>query len=182
MEPLLGQVQDLRFAERGVTLRYDNWTLRISILQEGMVRIRLAEQGDFAAGRPWAAARPDESFSKVPFDIMEALDGIDLLTETLAIHVGKSGRLTIAHRDGRPILEDGVFGGPYRSDDGWLGWQTSVKPESHFYGFGDRTGLLDKGGRRYTCWSTDPYLRQGPGTDEMYKAVPFLLSVNKRSQ
>jgi len=52
----------------------------------------------------------------------------------------------------------------------WVGMKTGagcykvLEPHTHFYGFGERTGSLDKGGTAMTLWNTDdcPYT---PGTD-----------------
>ncbi len=48
--------------------------------------------------------------------------------------------------------------------------------ERRYYGLGERTGWLDRRGRRYTTWASDisPML---PSTDALYQAIPFLLEV-----
>lgn len=44
-----------------------------------------------------------------------------------------------------------------------------------YYGLGERTGFLDKKGRRWTNWATDdPH--HHPDTDPLYQAHPFLLA------
>jgi alpha-glucosidase len=54
--------------------------------------------------------------------------------------------------NGRAILEDGQAGGPgWDAADGSADWIKDMPPDEHYYGFGERTGLLDKRGRRYTC-------------------------------
>ena len=50
----------------------------------------------------------------------------------------------------------------------------------HFFGFGERTGSLDKRGSRISLWNTDP---PGPHTDKtwaMYTSIPFFLSVREQ--
>jgi alpha-glucosidase len=48
-----------------------------------------------------------------------------------------------------------------------------------YYGFGERTGVLEKRGRRYTCWTTDEWRHQGPTTDSLYIAIPFFLGLDE---
>jgi len=47
-----------------------------------------------------------------------------------------------------------------------------------YYGLGERTGLLDKRGHRYTCWTTDRFEDHGPRTDSMYAPVPFVFALD----
>ena len=45
----------------------------------------------------------------------------------------------------------------------------------HFFGFGERTGPLDKLGRQLINWATDPAHGHGPGTDPLYQAIPVFM-------
>jgi alpha-glucosidase len=56
-----------------------------------------------------------------------------------------------------------------------VGWK-QIEPEEHFYGFGERTGFLDKRSEVKTNWTTDA-LDYGALTDEMYQAIPFFIAL-----
>jgi alpha-glucosidase len=64
-----------------------------------------------------------------------------------------------------------------------MGWRTGavagwkkIATDEHFYGFGERTGLLDKLSYRLTNWTADA-LDYGSLTDEMYQAIPFFIAL-----
>lgn len=43
-----------------------------------------------------------------------------------------------------------------------------------FFGLGEKTGFLDKRGRRYIMWNTDDPLHT-PDKDPLYKSIPFMI-------
>jgi alpha-glucosidase len=47
--------------------------------------------------------------------------------------------------------------------------------QSHFYGFGEKTGFLDKNGERYEMWNSDVYEPHVQDTDALYQSIPFLI-------
>ncbi len=50
------------------------------------------------------------------------------------------------------------------------------RPERRYFGLGERTGFLDKKGKRYTHWNTDDTDHE-EGTDNLYQSQPFLMAV-----
>ncbi len=67
-----------------------------------------------------------------------------------------------------PVTEGLPLGGGYEL---WL----EERPERRYFGLGERTGFLDKKGRRYTHWNTDDVDHE-EGTDNLYQSQPFLLA------
>ncbi|MBF2052400.1 MAG: alpha-glucosidase [Candidatus Sericytochromatia bacterium] len=76
-----------------------------------------------------------------------------------------------AHQfEGHPVREqlDGLsLGAGLRLD-------LLLEPEDRFYGLGERTGFLNKRGRRWHNWTTDEFFH-GPKTDPLYQAHPFVI-------
>ena len=56
-----------------------------------------------------------------------------------------------------------------------------IEDGEHFFGFGERTGPLDKLGRQLINWTTDPAHGHGPGTDPLYHAIPVFHGAPARS-
>jgi alpha-glucosidase len=82
------------------------------------------------------------------------------------------------------LTEDGPEGGPSWREDGAAFWRRRMPEDEHYYGFGERTGMLDKRGYRYTCWTTDPWQTapdHGPATDSMYQAIPFFMGLRQET-
>jgi len=160
---------------------YGGPLLAITVLASDLVRIRLAPAGSFAPRRSWAVTPPDDQFISPTFTIDQVADASVLATEHLMVEVAHDGgRVRICERNGgRTVLADGPEGGPaWDAATGAAIWVKQMPPDEHYYGFGERTGLLDKRGRRSTCWTTDEYEHQGPSTDALYLAIPFFLALN----
>jgi len=49
-----------------------------------------------------------------------------------------------------------------------------LETQDSFYGLGERTGFLNKRGRRWHNWSTDEFFH-GPKTDPLYQSHPFVM-------
>ncbi|HEU5103652.1 MAG TPA: TIM-barrel domain-containing protein [Roseiflexaceae bacterium] len=168
---------------QGRTIIFDYGGARIAIapLAADLLRIRLAPRGDFAPRRSWAVTPPDEAFPQVDFTVDETEAALSLTTAQLVVLVARhGGGITIRERaEGQTVLADGPDGGPAWDPAGSAKtWARQMPEGEHYYGLGERTGLLDKRGRRYTCWTTDEYEHQGPETDALYQAIPFLLALN----
>ena len=87
------------------------------------------------------------------------------------------GGLTVSRTDGSVVFES-------IGDVRWPEIELSVRMPVgwSFYACGERTGLLERRGRRYTSWTTDRFETLAPNTDELYVAVPFLLALDERGR
>ncbi|HET8907112.1 MAG TPA: glycoside hydrolase family 31 protein [Ktedonobacterales bacterium] len=56
-------------------------------------------------------------------------------------------------------------------------WESVLAEGERVFGGGERTGPLDKRGRRLTHWTTDPLPNHGDQTDGMYQSVPFFMGL-----
>jgi alpha-glucosidase len=169
----------MRPAWDGDTLAWHTASGRLEIVfvGPGVVHVRHSTTGTFRPQRSWRAAQP-EAFEPAMTQVLEHESGIELRTSELAIRLhGEDGRLEVSSNAGRLLFQDS--GERSRSASrGPLTWSYEVPPDRRFYGFGERTGPLEKRGRRYTCWTTDEWRRQDDATDAMYVAIPFYLALD----
>jgi alpha-glucosidase len=107
------------------------------------------------------------------------------LTHDRAIRAGANGFEAVV--EARPL---GLgFRGPHQTDlaqDRFVGLgeeriviRKQIEANARIYGLGQKTGWLDKRGRRYRMRNTDVWLEHpggiGPGTDPLYASFPFLI-------
>jgi alpha-glucosidase len=131
--------------------------------------------GEFLEGRSWAVTQPDEQWSTVVFEVQEKADAIEIETEQLRI---------VVYRDSCRIECFDLAGQPFAQDaDQAMSWRTGavaawkrIETDEHFYGFGERTGLLDKLSKVQTNWTYDA-LDYDVLTDNMYQAIPFFMAL-----
>ncbi|MCZ0900391.1 alpha-glucosidase, partial [Microcoleus sp. HI-ES] len=98
----------------------------------------------------------------------------------------ETAQITISVKRDRASIECfDKSGKPFASDcDRSMGWRTAatagwkrIEADEHFYGFGQRTGFLDKLSEVKTNWTIDA-LDYNSLSDEMYQAIPFYIALN----
>jgi alpha-glucosidase len=83
-------------------------------------------------------------------------------------------RMRVAHADGRILLAGASV---TLTSAGRPLWESILVEGERIFGGGERTGPLDKRGRRLTHWTTDPLPNHGDRTDGMYQSVPILIGL-----
>jgi alpha-glucosidase len=171
----IGAVQSIQRDDRAVNFKCDNSYLAISVLAPNLIRVRLAPTGEFMPRRSWAVTLDDAEWPIVPFEVRETDAAVEIETELLRVRVQRQDcRIACFDRAGRPFAQDADMGMGWRMG-AIAGWK-HIEADEHFYGFGERTGLLDKLAERKTNWTTDA-LDYGSLTDEMYQAIPFFIAL-----
>lgn len=174
----LGRVRDV--AQSATELILDCGTPRLSLqfLGPGTVRVRLAPDGHFRPRRSWSPLLPSATATAAPAVVEQ--DAARILARTEEIQV-------VAERDPCTLSFHNREGAVFCADLEPMSWRGGPSPgvastkildaDEHFYGFGERTGGLDKRGRRLTNWTSDPLPGHGPLVDPLYMAVPVFLSL-----
>lgn len=166
----------LRFTQGGrdLELIFERAHLRVTALDERTIRLRLGPGGQFAPRRSWDVAAPDDAFAAPAVALREDDRAIRLEMGALQFVLERGGRLYFEFAGQRFGVMDDL---PSREDDGALAACLSTDPAERFYGFGERTGLLEKSGNRMLHWATDPGHMHGPDVDPLYIAIPFTLAL-----
>lgn len=171
----LGKI--LRWERKESLILYgENENLRIDVLWNKVLRFY------FSKNKEWKhlsfvvkEISPSKDFS------VEEKEEIILRTKMLRVTIDKnSGKISIYNKDGDLILSDYEDYG-YRIFKNRVYSYKEIKEERAFLGFGERTGNLNKKGKRLTNWNTDnPH--HYPNTNSLYQSHPFFLAWNpKRS-
>jgi alpha-glucosidase len=166
---------------RTLLASYGGPALAVALPEPGIAHIRFAPAGAFARRRSWSPVPPDEAFEQPPVTVATTAAGaVEISSTELTVRVAAAGRITVLDRSsGQVLLSDGSDGGPaWDPASGAASWTRRMPLDEHYFGLGERTGMLDKRGRRHTFWNTDRYEEQGPGTDELYKSIPFYLAMD----
>lgn len=178
----IGSVQAVNWSDayggkqRTVNFECTNSRLQITILAPNLLRVRLAPTGEFIPRRSWAVTVDDSEWAKVPFEVQETEATVEITTEQIRVSVQKQEcSLACFDKANRPFAEDDL--------DMRMGWRMGavagwkkIAADEHFYGFGERTGFLDKLSQVKTNWTVDS-LDYDALTDEMYQAIPFFMAL-----
>ena len=173
--PALSQPNDtpslaIRHLATGIEGHADGARIQIVALTSSIIRVRIARGDAFADVGSWAVpvAVRGESVS-----VSAAADGFR--THAIAVHL-KPGTLQVLVSDlaGRTISADSAD--PVRFDGTAFTLRKTMPITEHYFGMGDKTGVLDRRGYTFTNWNSDT-----PGytssTDPIYKSIPFFIAV-----
>ncbi len=171
----LEAVQSFQVTERGAIFYCTGSCLTVTVLAANLVRVRLSPTGEFTSRRSWAVNRDDREWDVVAIAVEEQANAIIIKTAQLTVQVSRDPcRVACFDPQGRPFAQDTDVGMGW-SASGVSAWKR-IEADEHFYGFGERTGLLDKLAERKTNWTTDA-LDYNSLTDEMYQAIPFFMAL-----
>lgn len=116
-----------------------------------------------------------EAAESMTFDLSLTEAGVMACTEALAVEITPDCLLRIRSLDGEVLLEDPPDGGFSVGDT--TSQVTRRTPLSErFYGFGEKTGALDKRGRVLSFFNTD-FPGYGTDHDPLYQSIPFFIGM-----
>ena len=189
MQPLA----DARFAGRthaGVALDLDGgWRCRVFVLADDLVRVLFVKDGVLKEPRTWMVApngrdvaweghdRLDVSRFPCPgFALREASDRVTIETRAMRASIGLLPlRIEWSFGDA-PFAADRASD-PYawHAPTGVVRHAMARDPRDRYFGLGDKTGPLDKHGRRVRTVALDALGYDGETSDPLYKHWPFLV-------
>jgi alpha-glucosidase len=171
----MGRIRQIESDPQCVHLHGEKGHLSLSILAPHLIRVRLSPTGSFLQRRSWAVTKPDIEWIMVDYTLQDGSEQIEMTTEQIRISIAKeTGKITCFDHANRPFAEDVELGMAWQQDT--IACWKKIVADEHFYGFGERTGMLDKIGQRLTNWTTDS-LDYHALTDEMYQAIPFFMAL-----
>lgn len=190
---LLKQYQSIEKTENGYLIHGDNADVKLVFLTDDVIRIRVsfdrifAEESYALVTTAWED-RLDPLFEgerqRIPaLDVPYQEDGKNLtfFTNSVKLVMKKSPlAFDLYNREGTCIYRD-LGERAYEKDHlGRLSHYSCMDREKdHFYGFGEKTGHLDKKGRRLRMSPKDAIGHDPENGDPMYKHIPFYIRINE---
>ena len=171
----VGKVDGVEKRGDGVEVTSGKAKVRITFVREGIVRVRVATNGEFPADHSWAINQAPEP------PVVNVVDGADAVTVTSGDVVAsiRKASLLIQFSDGR--------GNTVLADEptlpmAWIGERIKVWKkmplQENYYGLGDKQGPLNRRNRYFTMWNTDFFGWQ-ESDQPLYKTIPFFIGLNQ---
>ncbi len=174
-----GEVHAYSFTGTTLQLQCPRARVAISILNASSIRVQLAPDREGRAVRPWQVGCTQERELATVGCLTEGDDRLILDNGAFQVVVERHPcRISFQTAQGRLFCADGD--GLQWSDEG-VACSKRITPHERFYGFGERTGPLEKRGHRLTNWNVDaaPTVQDSHdlNVDPLYIAVPLYLSL-----
>ena len=200
----LGAFKSSARSSNEITLTYENEKIRIEFLKEDLFRLKISQAGIFEEKPSCSSAKIPSA--KIPLQTSLREGQIVLASRELKVIINKNpfniravrtnGTIVFEGFDWRNFKEE-----PYLSmNSGWL-FRMKKNPDDIFLGLGEKTGGLDKSGRKYQMWNTDilapesssdviPEAKNGdpardPSSqsfDPYYMSIPFYYKVSRKDK
>jgi alpha-glucosidase len=198
MTPSIARPPVFRLAERAgarITLASDQgWTVHVFVLEPDVIRVLHVAPDGLKGPRTWAIApgaedAPDEGrdrldasgFSHPAYSLTESDEQLAIATERLRLSVGLQGlacRWEMATPQGWVEISKDRPTQAYN-----FGWWSGGPahfivrdPAERHFGLGERSGPLDRTGRRFQLNNVDAMGYDAERSDPLYKHIPFYIT------
>jgi alpha-glucosidase len=154
--------------------------VRVAAVGDGVVRVRFTPAATTPLARSWAVTGAPAAGA--PPLLAAGADRSSVTSGSLTAVVSHSPLRLSFVSGGETIDADDALRGMAVAGAAVRVWKR-LREDEHVYGFGEKTGPLDKrgnklGGVAYAMWNSDTYA-YGDATDPLYASVPFFLVLRK---
>jgi alpha-glucosidase len=142
-------------------------SIRVTALTDSILRVRIAKTGKFGEDASWAvpAAVRHQSVQVAP-----TANGFR--TSSVELRIDPDLKLRLLDLKGRLISADTA---PARIAGREFELRKAMPLSEHYFGMGDKTGVLDRRGYTFVNWNSDTF-GYTPSTDPIYKSIPFFVT------
>ncbi|MHA1694384.1 MAG: glycoside hydrolase family 31 protein [Candidatus Helarchaeota archaeon] len=169
----IGKIESFTHNNNKFNFKSTNGLVRITILSERIFRLQATNRDDFVSDYSWVVIK--NKWDNVEISLNENEEYFEISTQYLKLKIERDPfRLTVFDTDDS-IWKDAEFGS--------IGWDKEtfvyikkLPNDEHFFGFGEKTGALDKRGYYYIMKTRESAGYQDK-TDPLYQSHPFFISV-----
>ena len=156
---LFERVDDVTETPTGVEARLHGERLRVDVVREDVVRVKISRGGVFDE-EPTYAVCVDPLAEGAGFTVERGADAVRVATPALVLTVWLDPfRLDVHRADGSPVIEtaadaEGRYWAYATLNDAFT-TRRRCRQEDAVYGLGEKTGGHNRKGRDFTLWNTD---------------------------
>ncbi len=194
---MFGKILDYNIRNNIINIQYEKIETKVSIVNSNIINffapIFRKKQASYAI--------ENLKFEDCDFEVVEINDYIQIKTSELTVNIYDEFKIDIYNKLGELLCEDyrGKREPFIKNCAGRLdiAIQEGHKPNEHmdfkvfmpkkleddmyFYGFGEKTGHLNKKNCHYLNWNTDDPSPHGETYEKLYKSIPFFINLRKEN-
>ena len=169
----IGDVQKVSKLVDGMELSAGGAKVRVTSVSDGVVRVRVAPNGNFPKDFSWAVIAAPQP---VEINIAETKSEVRMTAGSIVVSVNKSPLLIrFLDPQGNILLADEPALPMAWNDERIHIWK-QMPADENYYGLGDKTGPMNRRNRAFTMWNTDEFGWQ-ESSDPLYKTIPFFIGL-----
>jgi alpha-glucosidase len=172
----VGSVTSVQNLPNGVALHAGHVGVRITALSDSIIRVRYSRDGSFPDKISFAVVT-DAGFVTPQIQVTDSGSTVLLSTGKFKVRILKATmRIELEDLSGKIILQDHPDHPVAWNGDEFRVWK-SMPAGEHYFGLGDKAGIIDHRNQAYTQWNTD-WGGFDRGTDPLYKTIPFFIGMS----
>jgi alpha-glucosidase len=173
----LGDMPAGRPMPQGVEYRNHQGAVRLTVAAPGVIRVRFSPTPQFGRDHSYAVTAAGTRAADAQFTPGPDRDRLHTAGMTVEVQ-RKPFRLRFLD-DGGQVRDEDYAPDGMAADGGRVRVWKALRDDDHFYGFGEKTGPLDKrgmklGGTALGMWNSDVFGYDN-STDPLYDDIPFFL-------
>ncbi|MEQ2527941.1 TIM-barrel domain-containing protein [Bacillaceae bacterium CLA-AA-H227] len=158
----------------GYTFNCTNGFVALQVFTDSIVRLTMNPTNKPVLDKSKAVMVRPES---VEIEEINTEHALTLKTKALVLTLQKEPfRVTVADTHGRVLVNEDGHGMAYRENGEVIAFK-QMHENDHFYGFGEKSGHLDKRGEKLEMWNTDVYAPHNPETKALYESIPYFMTL-----
>jgi alpha-glucosidase len=170
----IGAVNEFTLSDSNFTFQCEHGQVMIQFYREDIVRVTMNQMGNVSTKSTVAVI---QEATQVNVNVEDLEDTIELKSNLLTIKINKFPcRVSFYDIDGNAIVEEYSRGMGFK-DSGEVICYKEMHEKDHFYGFGEKSGFLNKRGEKLSMWCTDAYMPHNPETETLYQAIPYFMTL-----
>ncbi len=173
----LGDMPAGRPLPQGVEYRNHQGAVRVTVAAPGVIRVRFSPAPQFGRDHSYAVMAGGTPAADARFT--PGTDRDRLRTAGITVEVQRKPFRLRFLDDGGHVRDEDFAPDGMASDGGRVRVWKTLRDDDHFYGFGEKTGPLDKrgmklGGSALAMWNSDVFGYDN-STDPLYDDIPFFM-------
>lgn len=170
----IGKLLSFEKSKTGILLNCENSEINLCFYREDIVRITMNPIGKPSLRTSPAVIKEQELVNTT---VEEQENELVINSSKFIIKIVKSPcRFQLLDHKGELMVEEDELGLGFNNQNNVICYK-KMHEDDHYYGFGEKTGFLDKRGETYTMWNSDVYAPHNPETDPLYQSIPFFMTL-----
>lgn len=170
----IGNMKDFKKNDQGITIECEQGHVNVEFYRSDIVRIVMNPVERPTMASSFALVKESENTG---VEAIENDESILLKSSKIKLVINKQPlRILSYDRNDIPLVLESECGMAYNDQREVICFKKKYD-EDHFYGFGEKTGFLNKRGEKYTMWNTDVYAPHNPETNSLYVSIPYFMTL-----
>ncbi len=176
----IGNITKVEKIPRGILLSLTNGMGKILIYTPKLIQFTITFREKFELEYSYAVIKDLDMWEECSYEIKEEKDKISITIENIIIEIQRAPfKVDIREnkKDGVLLCSDGIqgMGACIAKDSTEIRSYKRIRENDHFFGFGEKTGPLDKKGQFMVMYGRDmPYKGN---VEPMYQNHPYFISI-----